>query len=111
MKLLLVEKSTRVGWECRFRLIHLLEWESMRFSGTTSLCSFTLNLMDVSITLRPSLPAFMILTCSCVALITLGFATISGVRLGVGFNSSVRTPNIDQITSFPFVNDHSVSGA
>lgn len=45
------------------------------------------------------------------ALITLGFATISGVRLGLGYNSSVRTPQLEEITRFPFVSDGAVSGA
>lgn len=44
------------------------------------------------------------------ALITLGFATISGVRLGLGYNSFVRTPRLEEITQFPFVNDGAVSG-
>ncbi|MCJ1248188.1 hypothetical protein MMC30_005405 [Trapelia coarctata] len=38
-------------------------------------------------------------------LITLEFATISGVRLGFGFNSVVRSPTIDQLTEFPFINN------
>ncbi|KAF1834718.1 hypothetical protein BDW02DRAFT_597979 [Decorospora gaudefroyi] len=44
-------------------------------------------------------------------LVTLEFATISGVRMGFGFNSSVRSPDINQITSFPFINDKSAEGA
>ena len=40
----------------------------------------------------------------------MGFATISGVRLGLGYNSSVRTPQLEEITQFPFVNDHSMAG-
>jgi hypothetical protein len=43
-------------------------------------------------------------------LITLGFATISGVRLGFGYNSSVKTPKLEEITQFPFINDSSVAG-
>lgn len=45
------------------------------------------------------------------ALITLEFATISGVRLGFGYNSAVRSPTIDEITNFPFINDQDASGA
>ena len=42
-------------------------------------------------------------------LITLELATISGIRLGFGFNSFVRAPAIDDIVNFPFINDHSIS--
>jgi hypothetical protein len=45
------------------------------------------------------------------ALITLEFATISGIRLGFGYNSSVRSPDVNEITSFPFINDGSSAGA
>lgn len=44
-------------------------------------------------------------------LVTLEFATIEGVRFGFGYNSMVRRPEIDEITDFPFINDHAVSGA
>lgn len=33
------------------------------------------------------------------------------MRLGFGYNSFVQSPTVDQITSFPFVNDHSSTGA
>ncbi len=45
------------------------------------------------------------------AIITLEFASITGVRLGFGYNSLVRSPTIDQITSFPFIDDAGTSGA
>ncbi|KAF8848465.1 hypothetical protein BDZ45DRAFT_269894 [Acephala macrosclerotiorum] len=44
-------------------------------------------------------------------LIELELATISGVRLGFGYNSLVRSPSINQLTSFPFINDTGTSGA
>ncbi|MCJ1402453.1 hypothetical protein MMC11_005673 [Xylographa trunciseda] len=44
-------------------------------------------------------------------LLTLEFATISGVRLGFGYNSVVRSPTIEQLTDFPFINDSGVSGS
>ena len=44
-------------------------------------------------------------------IITLEIATISGVRLGLGFNSMVRPPTIAELTSFPFIDDGSISGA
>lgn len=44
-------------------------------------------------------------------LITLEFATISGVRLGFGYNSMVRSPAIEELTDFPFINDGSQEGA
>jgi hypothetical protein len=40
-----------------------------------------------------------------IALITLEFGEISGVRMGFGYNSFVTPPTIDQLTSFPFIND------
>ena len=44
-------------------------------------------------------------------LVTLEFATISGVRLGFGFNSIVRSPKIDELTQFPFIKSTSADGA
>ncbi|KAK0117089.1 hypothetical protein ONS96_012927 [Cadophora gregata f. sp. sojae] len=38
-------------------------------------------------------------------LVTLEFATISGVRLGFGFNSLVRLPKAEQLYQFPFICD------
>jgi hypothetical protein len=38
-------------------------------------------------------------------LIDLELAIISGIRLGLGYNSAVRAPSNDEITSFPFIND------
>jgi hypothetical protein len=44
-------------------------------------------------------------------LVTLEFATISGVRLGFGYNSMVRSPSIAELTQFPFINDAGQNGA
>jgi hypothetical protein len=44
-------------------------------------------------------------------LIELELATISGVRLGFGFNSFVRSPAIEELANFPFINDNSISTA
>lgn len=44
-------------------------------------------------------------------LITFEFATISGMRLGFGYNSMVRSPGIDELTSFPFINDSESAGS
>lgn len=44
-------------------------------------------------------------------LVSLEFAEISGVTGGFGYNSSVRVPTADQITSFPFIDQHSTDGA
>lgn len=44
-------------------------------------------------------------------LITLEFAIISGVRLGFGYNSLVRSPAISEITDFPFISDDAASGS
>lgn len=38
-------------------------------------------------------------------LITLAFATVSGVRIGLGYNSMVRSPQLLELPSFPFLND------
>ncbi|KAI8631391.1 hypothetical protein F5Y19DRAFT_423614 [Xylariaceae sp. FL1651] len=38
-------------------------------------------------------------------LITLEFATISGIRLGFGYNSFVRSPSSAELYRFPFIND------
>jgi len=43
------------------------------------------------------------------ALITLEFATISGVRLGFGYNSVVRSPSAADLYRFPFINDSDLS--
>lgn len=43
-------------------------------------------------------------------LLTLGFAEISGVCGGIGYNSSVRLPTIDQVSEFPFINSQQLSG-
>ena len=43
-------------------------------------------------------------------LVELEFATISGVRLGFGYNSSVQLPTADQLYQFPFINDSAASG-
>jgi hypothetical protein len=44
-------------------------------------------------------------------LVELEFATISGVRLGFGYNSAVYLPGADQLYSFPFINDAAAAGA
>lgn len=44
-------------------------------------------------------------------LITLEFATISGVTGGIGYNSSVRVPEASEISEFPFVKTDSVGSA
>lgn len=45
-------------------------------------------------------------------LVTLEFATISGVRIGFGYNSSIRQPaSIEEVTNFPLINDHGAGGA
>jgi hypothetical protein len=38
-------------------------------------------------------------------LVTLEFATISGVRLGFGYNSLVHLPTADKLYQFPFISD------
>lgn len=38
-------------------------------------------------------------------LIELAFATISGVRLGLGYNYAVRMPLLEELYSFPFISD------
>ncbi|ORY16107.1 hypothetical protein BCR34DRAFT_611704 [Clohesyomyces aquaticus] len=38
-------------------------------------------------------------------LMTIGFATISGVRIGLGYNSAVRSPSIGDLPKFPFLVD------
>lgn len=43
-------------------------------------------------------------------LMTLGFAEISGICGGFGYNSSVRLPSIDQVSEFPFINSSRLSG-
>ena len=43
--------------------------------------------------------------------ITLAFATISGVRLGFGYNSIVRQPTGPELDQFPFLSDQGVDGA
>ncbi|KAI1610919.1 hypothetical protein EDD36DRAFT_306992 [Exophiala viscosa] len=42
--------------------------------------------------------------------VTVEFATIEGVRLGIGYNSLVRQPTIDEIYGFPLIDDGSTSG-
>lgn len=41
----------------------------------------------------------------CTDVSQLEFATIEGVRLGFGFNNIVMTPDLDHLTSFPFISD------
>jgi hypothetical protein len=43
--------------------------------------------------------------------VTLEFATISGVRLGFGYNYSVRMPLISELHSFPFITDNATKDA
>ncbi|KAJ1323716.1 DUF6603 domain-containing protein [Microdochium nivale] len=44
-------------------------------------------------------------------LVTLEFATISGVTGGIGYNSSVRLPGPAEISQFPFIKTDTVGGA
>lgn len=44
-------------------------------------------------------------------LVSLEFAEISGVTGGFGYNSNVRVPTADQVTSFPFIDQHSTDSA
>ena len=44
-------------------------------------------------------------------LVTLEFATISGVRVGFGFNSEVYLPSAEMLYTFPFINDAGAAGA
>ena len=44
-------------------------------------------------------------------LVELEFATISGVRLGFGFNSTVYLPSAELLYTFPFINDASATQA
>ncbi|KAL8769556.1 MAG: hypothetical protein Q9209_004487 [Squamulea sp. 1 TL-2023] len=39
-------------------------------------------------------------------LLTLAFATVSGVRVGLGYNSIVRSPQLLELSQFPFLNDN-----
>ncbi|KAL8916682.1 MAG: hypothetical protein Q9208_008382 [Pyrenodesmia sp. 3 TL-2023] len=39
-------------------------------------------------------------------LLTLAFATVSGVRVGLGYNSVVRSPQLLELSTFPFLNDN-----
>lgn len=43
-------------------------------------------------------------------LVELEFATISGVRLGFGYNSIVHLPKADQLYEFPFISDSGGAG-
>jgi hypothetical protein len=45
------------------------------------------------------------------AIITLEFATIEGVRLGFGYNSAVRSPAMNELASFPFIDDQGTQRA
>lgn len=44
-------------------------------------------------------------------LITLTFATISGVRVGFGYNSLVRSPSVQELSQHPFLSGKSDAGA
>jgi hypothetical protein len=44
-------------------------------------------------------------------LIELAFATISGVRLGFGYNYAVRPPQLDELYKFPFISDSASAGS
>jgi hypothetical protein len=44
-------------------------------------------------------------------LVSLAFATISGVRLGFGYNSIVRSPTMVELPSFPFLSGDAEGGA
>lgn len=43
-------------------------------------------------------------------LIELEFATISGVRIGFGYNYAVRMPELNELYDFPFINDTGAAG-
>lgn len=44
-------------------------------------------------------------------LVTLEFATISGVRVGFGYNYTVRMPALSELYSFPLISDAGLNGA
>jgi hypothetical protein len=44
-------------------------------------------------------------------LVTFEFATISGVRLGFGYNYSVRMPQLNELYQFPFITDAATNNA
>lgn len=44
-------------------------------------------------------------------LVELEFARISGIRLGFGYNSAVRSPSTEELFQFPFVNDSGLGNA
>jgi hypothetical protein len=44
-------------------------------------------------------------------LIDLEIAIIEGMRLGFGYNSFVRSPSVQELALFPFINDVGVGGA
>ena len=44
-------------------------------------------------------------------LIDLQIAIIKGVRLGFGYNSFVRSPELHELADFPFINDSGIGGA
>ncbi len=44
-------------------------------------------------------------------LVTLAFATISGVRVGLGYNSMVRSPSIKELPTFPFLQESTDSSS
>ena len=44
-------------------------------------------------------------------LVTLAFATVSGVRLGFGYNSAVRSPTLLELPSFPFLDGSGEGGS
>lgn len=43
-------------------------------------------------------------------LLTLGFATVSGVRVGFGYNSTVRSPTLLELPAFPFLDGSGEAG-
>lgn len=43
-------------------------------------------------------------------LIELEFATISGVRVGFGYNYAIRMPKLNELTSFPLISDSGITG-
>jgi hypothetical protein len=44
-------------------------------------------------------------------LFTLAFATVSGVRAGFGYNSTVRSPSMEELPDFPFLSGSEEDGA
>src|ERR1700722_13552917 len=46
-----------------------------------------------------------------IAILTLEFAEVTGIRIGFGYNSFVRAPALNELTTFPFIDDAATAGA